>query len=97
MWESLASASMRIRPVFPYVTFGAPAPALNDPELYGPWTKRSMFHWYAPLFDVSSDSRHTLKVNPEQSPPSPFVPRVCVGSPGELSTSSSFQHPPPHW
>jgi hypothetical protein len=44
-----------------------------------------------------SDSRQTLNVKPEQSPPSPPVAGSSRGSFGESSRSLSFQHPPGHF
>src|SRR5512145_2173775 len=56
-----------------------------------------MPHWKKPALLVFSDSRQTLKVKPEQSPPSPPVLPFSGGSAGESSTWLSFQHPPSHF
>src|SRR3990170_2153226 len=94
MWLSLARASILIRADLDTVMLGAPWPALKREAVYGPCTLRSMPHcWKLASLSVS-DSRHTLNVNPEQSPPSPPVAGSLGGSFGESSQSLSFQHPP---
>src|SRR5215831_10749538 len=97
MWLALANASIRIAADLETVVFGAPLPFLKLCAVYGPWIWRSMFHWKKPPLVVSVDSRQTLNVKPEQSPPSPPVFGSSVGSPGESSWSLSFQQPPAHW
>src|SRR4029453_173390 len=56
-----------------------------------------MPHCWKLSSDWLNDSRHTLNVNPEQSPPSPPVAGSSRGSFGESSRSLSFQQPPAHW
>src|SRR4249919_4200906 len=97
MWLWLAKASILIAADLDRVILGAPAPFLKSTALYGPCTFRNRPHWKKPALLVLSDSRQTLNVNPEQSGPSPPVNGSSVGSFGELSRSSSFQQPPPHW
>src|SRR3970040_1382030 len=97
MCPVLAKASILIRPDLDEVTLGAPSPSLNRAAVYGPWTFRSLFHCQKPASLSVSDSRQTLNVKPEQSPPSPPAPPSPGGSLGESSTLLSFQQPPPHW
>src|SRR4051812_13046272 len=97
MWRSLAKASILVNVSFGHGVFGFPYPTRNACASYGPWTKRVRGQPQKRRSLTSSDSRHTLKVNPEQSPPSPPVLGSLVGSFGESSTLLSFQQPPPHW
>src|SRR6188508_63299 len=97
MCVSLAKASILVRAVLDTVTLGAPVPALNAAAVYGPCTLRKSPHCWNPALLWSSDSRQTLNVKPEQSPPSPPVAGSSRGSFGESSRSLSFQHPPAHW
>src|SRR2546429_1765979 len=96
MCHELAKASITPAVDLPTTWFGAPSPFLKRPAVYGPCTLRIARQYQRPSRHSSVDSRHVLKVRPEQSPPSPWAVGSSGGSHGYESTLSKFQHPPPH-